>query len=170
MITGEKMHLKKANVDVPDTRQYRELRAKNLLELVLPNPTISSYLPDKGAKEYRVDEPFIKGVIATLEPDYLRSITNSCHDTRVAKDDAEEKVRELTIDKALAEALFARPFKSSKCNLFICLILLLNRNIGPCDPLPHAETSSHDQSKKADQKVQGDQTHSVQAGQNQQPA
>ena len=47
-------------------------------------------------------------------PDYFKAIVDGCHDVRVVKADPAETVRELVIEKGLADALFARPFKSSK--------------------------------------------------------
>ena len=55
VITAAKKSFKRLEVRVPDVRSYRELRTKNLLEAVLPDDLIASYLPDKCANAYRLD-------------------------------------------------------------------------------------------------------------------
>ena len=114
MVTKAKKLMKTRDMVVPYFRGFRELRSENILDAILPNDNISTYLPDKGAREYQLDERFIQGIVNILETEYFQAIASLCHNARVIKSEAVDCTRELVTEKENAEELISKPFKSSK--------------------------------------------------------
>ena len=95
-------------------RQYRELRAKNLLIKVIPNATIEKHLPEETGVDYRGNEEFILTVIYNLVPDHFKTVATPNTLARVNEETKEHQNSTIEVDKFIYDALFAEPFKSGK--------------------------------------------------------
>jgi len=82
ILSGTKQAFKKHEVTETTSRKYRELRASNILKVVMPNDKIAKYLPDKSARHYRINQEFILAIVGKLEPEYFQAVTKSAHDIR----------------------------------------------------------------------------------------
>lgn len=66
IMNKKKKAFRKDEVAQISVRNFKELRVKNLLNLVLPHTVLESYLPDKKRVGFKVDETFVVTIIAKV--------------------------------------------------------------------------------------------------------
>jgi len=94
--------------------KYRELTVSNILKAVLPHPEIEKYLPDKEAKTYAVDQPFVLRIVKKIEPEYFTKIVDAARNARHEKEALTDKKASITMSKAVYDLLMSIPFTSVK--------------------------------------------------------
>lgn len=119
ILEGKKKVFTETEAPVVIIEHFNELKVSNVLSAVLPNQTIESYLPNKGSKQYAVDQPFVLRVVKKLEPDYFTKIVEAARSAHREENPLKDRTDTITMNKTVYDKLMLKPFNSRKLQFWI---------------------------------------------------